>query len=137
METIARYCDYWFAPDVPTRTFDESFAAIGAAIGRMRAVAARFGRTIGIAMSGRVICTDDHSEAIASVEALEAYGRIRRYNKSAAAGFGPCLIGKPQVIADRIRAYEDLGVELLMLNFQPIGPGLDTFAQEVLPHLRT
>ena len=124
METVARYCDYWFAPDVPTRTFEESFAAIGTEIARMRSIAARFGRTIGIAMSSRVICTGAPSEAIASMEALEAYGRIRRYNKSAAAGLGPCLFGKPRVIADRIRAYEDLGVELLMLNFQPIGQGL-------------
>jgi FMNH2-dependent dimethyl sulfone monooxygenase len=137
MATVARYCDYWFVPDVPTRTFEASYDTTRANIARMRAVAERFGRKIGIAMQSRVICTDNEAEAIANVEALEAYGLIRRYNKSAAAGIGPCLIGKPQLIADRIRAYEDLGIELLMLNFQPVGEGLEIFAHKVLPLLKS
>jgi FMNH2-dependent dimethyl sulfone monooxygenase len=136
METIARYCDCWFAPEVQTRTFEESYAAVRANIAKMHAVSDRIGRKVRIAMQSRVFCTEDLSQADAQIAALDAYGNIRRYNKSAAAGVGPCLIGKPQVIADRIRAYEDLGIELLMLNFQPIGEGLENFGDKVVPLLK-
>jgi FMNH2-dependent dimethyl sulfone monooxygenase len=135
METIARYCDCWFVPEGMTRTFEEGYAATRADIGRMRVVAERAGRKIGFAMSARIICSEDPAEVAASVAALDAYGSIRRYNKSAATGIAPCLFGTPQVIADRIRAYEDLGIGLMMLNFQPVGAGLETFGQKVLPLL--
>lgn len=136
METIARHCDCWFVPEGPTRTFEEGHAATRADIARMRSVTARIGRKLGFAMSARIICSDDPSEVTASVQALDAYGNIRRYNKSAATGIAPCLFGPPQVIADRIRAYEDLGIELLMLNFQPVMQELEKFGEKVLPLLR-
>lgn len=136
METVARYCDHWFVPDARDyRKFDETVRMVRGAVARMRALAAEWGRKVGFAISGQVICTDDPAEAVARADALEAYGNIRRYNKSAAGGLGACLVGSPRVIADRIRTYEELGVEVMMLSFSPMLAGLDTFAREVMPLL--
>jgi len=34
-----------------------------------------------------------------------------------------------------MRRYEDIGVELFLLNFHPMLPGLETFAKSVMPLL--
>jgi alkanesulfonate monooxygenase len=46
------------------------------------------------------------------------------------------LVGSyPQVI-ERIEAFHDAGVELFMLQFQPIDAELDRFADKIIPHFR-
>ena len=36
-------------------------------------------------------------------------------------------------IAERIRRYEDMGLDCLMLQFHPMREGLETFAREIMP----
>jgi alkanesulfonate monooxygenase SsuD/methylene tetrahydromethanopterin reductase-like flavin-dependent oxidoreductase (luciferase family) len=45
------------------------------------------------------------------------------------------LIGTPHTIAERLRRYEDIGMECVMLHFHPMIEGLDRFGFEVMPLL--
>ena len=52
-----------------------------------------------------------------------------------AKALGGGLIGTPALIAERIKRYEALGVECLMLTFHPMMEGMEKFAAEVMPLL--
>jgi alkanesulfonate monooxygenase len=39
-------------------------------------------------------------------------------------------------VTDRIQAFHDAGIELFMLQFQPIEAELDRFADKIIPHFR-
>jgi alkanesulfonate monooxygenase len=46
------------------------------------------------------------------------------------------LVGSYAQVADRIQAFRDAGIELFMLQFQPIEAELDRFADKIIPHFR-
>lgn len=46
------------------------------------------------------------------------------------------LVGSYDQVTERIRAFHDAGVELFMLQFQPIEAELDRFAQTIIPRFR-
>jgi FMNH2-dependent dimethyl sulfone monooxygenase len=46
------------------------------------------------------------------------------------------LVGTPEQVADGIRAFEDAGVDLLLLQFSPQYEELERFAAEVMPLVR-
>jgi len=46
------------------------------------------------------------------------------------------LVGSYEQVIDRIHAFHDAGVELFMLQFQPIESELDRFADRIIPHFR-
>ena len=43
------------------------------------------------------------------------------------------LVGTPEQVADQIRAFEDAGVDLLLLQFSPQLEEMERFAEEVIP----
>lgn len=136
-ETIARYCDHWFVPDFRDyRRFDDTVALIKTEIAAMRERALRHGRRLGYGLSAHVICAPTLEQAQASANAFEEYGNLARYNRSAMAGLGACLVGTRDMIIERIDAYERAGVELLLLSFHPMVEGLKRFVAEVLPHVK-
>ena len=45
------------------------------------------------------------------------------------------VIGTPKTIVERIKRYQDLGIDLFMFQFYPFRQGLDVFAERVLPLL--
>ena len=46
------------------------------------------------------------------------------------------LVGSYEQVIERIEAFHDAGVELFMLQFQPIEAELDRFADKIIPHFR-
>jgi alkanesulfonate monooxygenase len=46
------------------------------------------------------------------------------------------LVGDYDQVAERIREFSDLGIELFMLQFQPFEPEMRRFAHEVIPRVR-
>jgi FMNH2-dependent dimethyl sulfone monooxygenase len=134
MLTTAQYCDHWFVPDLGDyRRYEETLALVEARVNEMNELAGRYGRMVGHGLSAHVICADTMEEAVARANDMEAYGRIARYNLSTAKALGACLIGTPEVIAERIRAYEARGIGLLMLHFHPMEQGLEIFSERVMP----
>jgi dimethylsulfone monooxygenase len=136
-DTIAKYCDHWFVPDWRDyRRFDDTVALIRTEIVAMQERVQRIGRTLGYGLSGHVICAATLEQAQAQANSFEAYGNLARYNRSAMAGLGACLVGTRDMIIERIKAYEAAGVEMLLLHFHPMIEGLEQFAEEILPFVR-
>ncbi|MDX1881985.1 LLM class flavin-dependent oxidoreductase [Mycolicibacterium sp. 120270] len=46
------------------------------------------------------------------------------------------LVGSYEQVIERIEAYHDAGIELFMLQFQPIEAEVDRFADKIIPHFR-
>ena len=132
--TIARYCDSWFAPDLRDfRRHDETLALVTREIADISQSAATYGRKLGFGMSAHVVCEGTVEKAVAKAEKLEAYGELARYNKSAVSGLGACLVGTPELIAERICAYGQAGLDFMLLQSNPMEEGFDRFLSDVLP----
>ena len=135
-DAIARHCDYWFVNyTADHRLYEQNFAAIRRDIADLKDRAKHFGRKLAFGMSAHVICADTLREADARASELEAYGRRDRVSSTAARGLGACLVGTPELVAERMCRYEDIGVELFLLGFHPMRAGLETFARSVMPLL--
>ena len=135
-DVIAQHCDLWFVNYLADyRKYEENFAVIKHDIAGLTERATHFDRKLSFGMSAHVICADTVKEAHARADELEAYGRRDRVSSTAARGLGACLVGTPELIAERMRRYEAIGVELFLLNFHPMLPGLETFARWVMPLL--
>lgn len=135
-DVIAEHCELWFVNYVADyRKYDENLAAVRADIDSLRERAVHFGRKLLFGMSAHVICADTLAEAHSQANELEAYGQRDRVSSTAARALGACLVGTPQLIAERMRRYEEIGIELFLLHFHPMLAGLDTFARRVMPLL--
>lgn len=135
-DLVAETCDTWFADYVPDyRLYADNHAAMAEEITEMREKAARFGRSLGFGLSAHVICAQTQEEAEAAAEELTAYGKRNRIAAVAARGLGAGLVGTPDLLAERIAAYERIGIDCLMLRFHPMREGLDIFAERVMPRL--
>ena len=129
-DIIARECDLWFANYEPgLDAYEDNTRRMAADIADMRERAASHGRTIGFGVSTHAACGDDVDALLAGARALENDPQHNVAIKALGAG----LIGTPQMIADRIRRYEDMGLTCLMLQFHPMQEGLKIFADKVLP----
>jgi FMNH2-dependent dimethyl sulfone monooxygenase len=130
---IAQHCDVWFAEyKLGYRNFEENFARIADDIREMNELSKRYGRSISYGLNPQVICTETMKEAEAQADALEDPNSKDRISNALGAG----LVGTPELIAERIRRYEEIGVECLMLRFSPMMEGIATFGREVIPRLR-
>ena len=89
------------------------------------------------AISAFVICEDSYEEAIAKAKQLEHYAEVHGgIAKVAVQSLGAGLVGTPQMIADKILEYEEIGINHLMLRFDPITVGLERFAKKVMPLMK-
>ena len=127
---MAKYCDYWFVPDrADYRLFDETIEHIKREIADMEQRVTRHGRQMRYGKSAHVICADTVEDARSQADAFVAYGNIARYNKSAMVAINAGLVGTANMVADRIRTYEQIGVDMLMLHFHPMIEGMERFVE--------
>ena len=135
-DIIAQQCDVWFASYQPGyRRYEENVSAIARDVADMKARSSSYGRQLSCGLNPQVICADTMQEAEAQAEELEAYGRQNRIASIVANALGSGLVGTPNLIAQRIRRYQAVGIDLLLLRFHPMLQGLDTFARKVMPLL--
>jgi FMNH2-dependent dimethyl sulfone monooxygenase len=129
----------------------EVIAGKVADLNKRRADAGRPAMTFGV--SGYVICRDTESEAAAELTRIldvrsspEAYASyqdfirgshlesevtLREYSVSNR-GLRAGLVGTPEQIIDRIRAYEEAGVDLMLLQFSPQHEEMARFGRDVI-----
>lgn len=135
-DSIAKHCDVWFAAYKPGyRNFEQNIAGVARDVADLNEAARSYGRKLRYGLSTHMICCDTVAEAEAQADALEAYGATSRIALVPALALGAGLVGTPEMIADRIHRYRDLGIELLMLHFHPMMDGLRTFIERVMPKL--
>ncbi|HEY8580345.1 MAG TPA: LLM class flavin-dependent oxidoreductase, partial [Beijerinckiaceae bacterium] len=134
---VAETCDLWvvdYAPD--HRAYAENLARIAADVADMKARAAAFGREVACGVSCHVACASSVEAAEAAAARLLEQGRRDRIAAVAAKGLGAGLVGTPEIVAERIRAYQAAGVSCFMLHFHPMIEGLQRFIEEVMPLTR-
>ncbi len=147
-ELIARECDAYLmhGDDVET---------VRGKIADLRRRAAAHGKTLTYGMAAYVICRDSEEEARAelaritavtdaagyagfrdftSMSQLERELSLRDYSVSNR-GLRPNLVGTPEQIAARMRAYADAGLDLFLIQCSPMLEELERIGQGVLPLL--
>ena len=134
-DIVARLCDVMFVLVRPEhRKFEQNFDLIATDIADMDRRAQSYGRTLRYGINCHVICADTVEAAQAEADQLEA-NKNDWISGLIAKALGGGLIGTPALIAERIKRYEALGVECLMLTFHPMMEGMEKFAAEVMPLL--
>ena len=118
----------------------------------VRTLAAEYGRQPRFGMSAFVICRDTESEARAEFERLVKLRQtaLTGYDKEVVmiktgsyetkalgtnGGTAAGLVGTPAQIAERMHAFEAVGVETFLLQFYPLIEELERFGQDVMPLL--
>lgn len=132
---IARHCDVWFGEYKPGhRNFEANIARMAEDFRAMDGLAAQYGRRLRYAINPQVICRDSQAEAerLADEAERDAGPRDRMVN-----ALGAGLVGTPQTIAERLRRYEAIGLDCVMLRFTPMLEGVETFGSKVIPLLRS
>jgi FMNH2-dependent dimethyl sulfone monooxygenase len=130
---IAEHCDAWFAEYRPGyKNFEQNLQKIRDDVADMASVCERAGRRIGFGLNPLVVCESTMEKAIAVADHIEDPANADRIANSLGAG----LVGTPEVVAERIRALEDAGIDRLMLRFTPMSEGLQRFGEEVMPRLK-
>lgn len=133
-QVVAGQGDCWFVNYEPDfRLFDVNVEQIQKDISDMRARVMDHGRQLSFGMSCHVIAADDDRVAEDEALALEEHGKKDRISFISSKALGPGLVGTPQRIAARLRAYEKAGLDLVLLHFHPMIEGLEYFASEVMP----
>ena len=134
-DLIAKYCDFWFAEYRPAyRNFEANIERIAADICDMNLRAAKLGRRLRYAINPQVIIceTQEAAEALADAEERTAHNRDRMVN-----ALGAGLVGTPEVLAERLRRYREIGIGCVMTRFSPMLPGIELFGSKVIPLLRS
>lgn len=141
-EIIAQYGNVFFVALPPHRPgfhqFHENFQHIAHEIEVMKEKSAAYHRQLNYGFSTQVICASSQAQAEAAAEALEKRYTNKKGGPGAIAArqMGAGLIGTPELIAERILRYEELGIQSMMLKFHPVYDGMEIFAREVIPLVR-
>jgi FMNH2-dependent dimethyl sulfone monooxygenase len=133
---IAQRGQYKFIPyGLGFRNYEQNFKKITDEIAQMNERCTAFERAAPMryAISTNIICADTQAEAEARAEAMEAGGYDMKSGGTAIKALGTGLVGTPQFIADRIKRYEDAGIDCLMLRFPEMLPGIAEFGRRIIP----
>jgi len=152
-----RYSDWYFMNG-------NSVENVKAQIDEVSAIAREHGRRVRFGLNGFVIQRDTEAEALAQMEQIiqsadpavvRAFGeQVKQAGASTADkigmwansdyanlvqpndGFKTRLIGPPELIADRIRQYHEVGVDLILAAFLHYEDELPRFGETVIPLVR-
>ena len=50
---------------------------------------------------------------------------------------GAGLVGTPELLAERLRRYQAIGIDCVMTRFSPMMQGIEMFGSKVIPLLRS
>jgi dimethylsulfone monooxygenase len=147
-ELISRECDAYLM-------HGDDLETVRGKIAEMRDHAAARGRAMTYGMAAYIICRDTEEEARAELDRitdvketagyagfkdfttmsqLERALTLRDYSVSNR-GLRPNLVGTPQQIAARMRAYADAGVDLFLIQCSPMLEEIERIGTQVLPLL--
>ncbi len=149
-ELISRECDAYLM-------HGDDLETVRGKIAEMRERAAARGKTMTYGMAAYIICRDSEKEAQAelaritdvketagyagfkdftTMSQLERELTLRDYSVSNR-GLRPNLVGTPEQIAGRMRAYADAGLDLFLIQCSPMLEEMERIGAQVLPLLRS
>jgi alkanesulfonate monooxygenase len=117
----------------------------------------RGGRPLRFGLSAFVVARDTEAEALAELDYLQSLSdaesrpeisggtdpktqmyKVLSGTKRIGSNGGTLagLVGSYEQVAERIAAFHEAGIELFMLQFQPIDAELDRFADKIIPQFR-
>jgi len=136
MNVVAQECDCWFVNGSRHyREYEDGLKRIETEVGLMEQRCRELGRTMQYGLSACILTADSDAQAIATADDYMAHLDRDPSLKSASVAVGANLIGTPKTVIERIRRYEELGIDLFLLQFYPMRQGLDVFAEKILPEL--
>jgi FMNH2-dependent dimethyl sulfone monooxygenase len=136
-DIVARQCDVWFVAVQPGyRQYEEHLKDTVADIAEMEKLSRSYGRKMRYGISCHVVCDDSMEVARQQADELEEFGQKNHLASIVSKALGAGLVGSPELIAERIQRYEDIGIECLMLHFHPMLEGLQTIADKIMPLVR-
>lgn len=136
MDVVAREADVWFVnPINDFQRYDESLMKVEAEIHEMRRKCAALGRSMRFGLSVCVVQGDTDKEAIDFASDYKAAAMSDPTLKSAYNGLSAGIIGSAKTVVDRMKRWNDMGVDLFMLQFYPLQNGIDRFASDVMPEV--
>ncbi|GAC1636971.1 MAG: LLM class flavin-dependent oxidoreductase [Herpetosiphon sp.] len=145
---IARECDAYLM-------HGDDLATVGEKIQDMRSRAEAHHKTMRYGMAAYVICRDTEREAQAelaritavkesagyagfqdftTMSQLERELTLRDYSVSNR-GLRPDLVGTPEMIAERMQAYANVGIDLFLIQCSPMHEEIERIGRQVLPLL--
>ena len=133
MDVVSQECSTWFVNyDKDRRNYSASLKRIESERAMMEERVRALGKSMVYGINALVLIgeTDAQAEAMAQ-EHLETI-RNDPSMTVGTSGVGANLIGSPKTIVERIRRYQDLGVDLFMLHFYPMRQGLEEFAEKIM-----
>ncbi|MFP6780141.1 MAG: LLM class flavin-dependent oxidoreductase, partial [Gammaproteobacteria bacterium] len=119
----------------------------------VRTLAKTYNRAPRFGISAFVICRDSESEAQEEFERLVAMRNTeivgadkdvvmlkavpyKQKEVGTNGGIHAGLVGTPEQIAERMRAFEAIGIETFLLQFHPVIEELERFGEKLMPLLR-
>ena len=152
---IAQHGDVWFAEYKPGyRNFESNIERMAADVRAMDELAATYGRKLRYAINPQVICCETQAEAerLADEAERNAGPRDRMVNALGAittSSYGDTPAFREPVtvmngsrdllitprLAERLRRYEEVGIDIMMTRFTPMMEGMETFGTKVMPLL--
>lgn len=138
MDIVARECSAWFVNyEKDHKLYERSLDRIDREMKVMGEKVRSHGRSAIIyGVNALVLIADTDAEAERLVqEHLHAVQNDPSIHVGTS-GVGANLIGSPKTVVERIKRYQSMGIDLLMLHFHPMRDGLEQFAQKVMPDLR-
>ena len=136
MDVVSQECSTWFVNyDKDRRNYNASLKRIESERAMMEERVHALGKKMTYGINAIVLIGDTDEEAEAKAE--EHLETIRNNSSMTvgASGVGANLIGSPKTIVERMKRYQDLGIDLFMLHFYPMREGLDEFAEKIMGDL--
>src|SRR5262249_52401194 len=127
----AQHCDVWFAEYQPGyRNFESNIERMALDVRAMDELAAKYGRQLRYAINPQIICcaTQAEAERLADEAEQNAGPRDRMVNE-----LGAGLVGPPRRLAERLRRYQEIGIDIMLTRFTPMMEGVEMFGTEVIP----
>jgi len=75
------------------------------------------------------VFVDEPELKLARVNTIEVDGRTSSFDFH-------YLVGTPELLAERLRRYREIGIDCVMTRFSPMRPGMELFGSKVIPSLR-
>lgn len=137
LEMVARYSDHWFVDygTDPQRPFAEVLETARVSIERMRERTARHDREIGFGLSAFVVPAATEAEGWERVARLraEATARSPQLAIPQLGAVGAQLVGPPELIRERVAAFAELGIDLVLCKYLPEAGALPELASILMP----